>query len=286
VSSKLPSILINGRETDQLSVLDRGFQYGDGLFETILISSGKPQYWREHMERLLDGCRRLNISLPELSVLQSEAENLCGDMEEGVLKITITRGLGGRGYAANEPLKNTRVLATFPASQYPEEYWLDGVVVKVCNARLGINPALAGIKHLNRLEQVLARAEWSSTDIHEGLMLDINNNVIEGTMSNVFSVKKGELYTPELSLCGVKGIMREQVISVAKQADITVHETQMSLDDVYQSEECFLTNSLFGIWPVRQLGDHEFTLGPMSHQLGSILQKREKEKEHGVENVA
>ena len=279
-------MLINGLESDHISVLDRGFQYGDGLFETILISSGRPQYWLEHMERLMDGCRRLDIPLPDPSVLQSEAESLYGDMGEGVLKITISRGVGGRGYAADALAKSTRVLAMFPASQYPEEYWLEGVAVKVCDTRLGLNPALAGIKHLNRLEQVMARAEWNSAEIHEGLMLDINNNVIEGTMSNVFSIKDGELFTPELSLCGVKGIMREQIIVAARQASIAVHEAQMSLDDFYQSEECFLSNSLFGIWPVRQLADHEFTLGPVSHQLFGILQNRKKEKEHGAENVA
>ena len=275
-------MLINGRETDQTSVLDRGFQYGDGLFETIYVVSEKPQYWQQHMERLLDGCRRLKILLPELSVFQSEAEKLCAGVEEGVLKITITRGVGGRGYATDALAKSTRVLAIFPAPHYPEEYREEGVVVKVCDTRLGINPALAGIKHLNRLEQVLARAEWTSADIQEGLMLDINNNVIEGTMCNVFSVRKGELYTPELSLCGVKGIMREQVINKAKQEKIMVHETQISLDDLLQSEELFLCNSVFGIWPVRQLDDHIFSTGPVSHQLSRILQN----KEHGVENVA
>ncbi len=275
-------MLINGLETDQASVLDRGFQYGDGLFETIHVLAGKPQYWREHMERLFDGCRQLKISLPELSVLESESESLCSSVDDGVLKIIITRGMGGRGYAADESLKSTRVLAMFPAPHYPDEYRAEGVVVKVCDTRLGMNPALAGIKHLNRLEQVLARAEWTSADIQEGLMLDINNNVIEGTMCNVFSVRKGELYTPELSLCGVKGIMREQVINKAKQAEIMVHETQISLDDLLQSEELFLCNSVFGIWPVRQLDDHIFSTGPVSHQLSRILQN----KEHGVENVA
>jgi 4-amino-4-deoxychorismate lyase len=282
VSSKLPSILINGQKTDQVSVLDRGFQYGDGLFETIHIVAGKPQYWQQHMERLSDGCIRLQIPVPELAVLQHEAESLYDEIAEGVLKITITRGQGGRGYAVGELAKSTRVLAIYPATQYPEKFWLEGVVVKICSTRLGINPALAGIKHLNRLEQVLARAEWSSAEIHEGLMLDINENVIEGTKSNVFCVKRGELYTPKLSLCGVKGIMREQVMNAAKQAGIVVHETQLDLTDLVQAEECFLCNSLIGVWPVRQLENHKFLVGPISQQLANIL----RGKEHGVEDVA
>ena len=152
----------------------------------------------------------------------------------------------------------------------------------MCNTRLGINPALAGIKHLNRLEQVMARAEWNSIDIHEGLMLDINNNVIEGTKSNVFCVKNGELYTPDLSLCGVRGIMREQIIELAKQTGIPVHETQLDLDDLYQSEELFLSNSLIGLWPVRLLEDHSLKVGPISRQLADVLRSRRR----GVENVA
>ena len=282
VSSKLPSILINGHKTDQVSVLDRGFQYGHGLFETIHVVDDEPQYWLQHMERLLEGCSRLEIPVPELSVIQREAKNLCAGITEGVLKITITRGTGGRGYAAGESENNTRVLAMFPAPQYSEACWSEGVVVKLCNTRLGINPALAGIKHLNRLEQVLAHAEWCSKDIHEGLMLDINNNVIEGAKSNVFCVKNGELYTPDLTLCGVRGIMREQVIKLAKQTGILVHETQLTLDDLYQADEFFLSNSLIGLWPVRLLEDHSFKVGPMSRQFASVL----RNKTHGVENVA
>jgi 4-amino-4-deoxychorismate lyase len=189
----------------------------------------------------------------------------------------------------DESAKNTRVLAMFPAPQYPKDCWSEGVVVKVCETRLGINPALAGIKHLNRLEQVLACAEWDSTDPHsadiqEGLMLDINNNVIEGTKSNLFCVKNGELYTPDLSLCGVKGIIREQVFKHARQAGLNVHEIQMELSGLYQAEEIFLCNSLVGLWPVRLLDDQPFKPGPVRHQLAESLRKNEKE--HGVENVA
>ena len=284
MSSRLSSILIDGREADQVSVLDRGFQYGDGLFETIHIVAGKPQYWQQHMERLSEGCSRLQIPVPEFSVLQHEAENMCGEMAEAVLKIIITRGEGGRGYAVNDSAESTRVLAMFPAPQYPEEYWSEGVVVRVCETRLGLNPALAGIKHLNRLEQVLACTEWDSSDPHsadrqEGLMLDINNNVIEGTKSNLFCVKNAELYTPDLSLCGVKGVIRGQVIKVAMQAGLAVHETQMELSDLYQADEIFLCNSLVGLWPVRLLEDHLFKPGPIQHKLADSLRKMKKNME-------
>ena len=281
MSNKTISILINGRELDQVAILDRGFQYGDGLFETIYIAGGEPEFWQQHLERLTNGCHQLNITMPEITVLRNEAERLSGGISEGVLKIIITRGQGGRGYAAHET-KTTRVLAVFPAPQYPKENWSRGVNVRICSTRLGLNPALAGIKHLNRLEQVLARAEWNSSHIDEGLMLDIDDNIIEGTMSNVFSVIKGELYTPELSQCGVKGIMRGEVIKIAKQAGLALHETRLSLDDLYRSEELFLCNSVIGVWPVYQLEDHVFKKGSISNMIIHNL----RIKTHRIEDVA
>ena len=268
----MPQILINGCKTDQISVLDRGFQYGDGLFETIRVTAGKPRFWASHINRLSEGCARLAIKMPEPSVLEAEAKQLCDGIASGVLKITLTRGSGGRGYMINESIVATRVLALFPAPQFPDDCRNKGAVLRVCETRLGRNPALAGIKHLNRLEQVLARAEWNDPDIHEGLMLDNKNNIVEGTMSNMFAVKNNELYTPELSHCGVKGVIREQIIEIAKKRDIAVHETELDLNGMHQFQEVFLSNSLIGIWPVRKLEDQTFNIGPLSQQMSDALE--------------
>lgn len=269
----MPSIIVNGIETDQISVLDRGFQYGDGLFETILITGGLPQFWNEHINRLAAGCERLNLPCPNRSVLQEEALSLCKDGKEAVLKIIISRGSGGRGYAITGDMEITRVLALFPLPEYSQECWRKGVTVRVCDTRLGTNPALAGIKHLNRLEQVLARSEWDNPEIREGLMLDRENNVIEGTMTNLFYVKDNEILTPSLSLCGVKGIIRDQIIILAKQEGISVKEKQISLESLYSADEIFLTNSVIRIWPVHKLENREFRIGAVSLRLMERLKK-------------
>ena len=278
----MPSILINGRESDHISVLDRGLQYGDGLFETIRITEGVPQYWQGHVDRLFAGCDRLHVPRPDLAVLQSEAMSLCENIGDGVLKLIITRGEGGRGYMVPDEIMTTRIVAMFPAPKYSEDCWSKGIVVRVCDTRLGLNPALAGIKHLNRLEQVLARAEWNDAEIHEGLMLDAENYVIEGTMSNVYCVKNNELITPDISRCGVKGIIRDQVIKIAQKLGINMYETNFTLDTLYDSDEIFVTNSVIGLWPVRQLENHQFKVGTVSQQISEILNN----KKHGIENVA
>ena len=278
----MPSILVNGHSLSQVSILDRGFQFGDGLFETIRISSGLPQYWQQHINRLFSGCDRLGIPGPDKNLLQSEAMALCENIEEGVLKIIVTRGSGGRGYTLPAEINATRVLACFPLPDYPAEYWNDGVALKICETRLGMNPSLAGIKHLNRLEQILARAELNDANYQEGLMLDTENNVIEGTMTNLFCVRDGELLTPDLSRCGVKGIIRDQVIKAAKEMGIDMHETTITLQALYNSDEIFICNSVIHIWPVRQLDAHEFMIGPITQRVTQQLNRQG----HGRKNVA
>lgn len=276
----MPAILINGQSAEHISVLDRGFQYGDGLFETLRVSAGKPRRWAQHMARLATGCQRLRIAMPEPTLLLSEAMSLCAGEVNGVLKIIVTRGTGERGYAPPAQAVTTRVLSLSSAVIFPAEHYRDGVSVRVCDTRLADNPTLAGIKHLNRLEQVLARAEWQdkgeSMQAVEGLMLDNNNNVIEGIMSNLFCVQEDGsgpvLKTPLLTHCGVKGIIRENIINVAEAAGISVQETTLGLTDLYRSEELFLCNTLMGIWPVRQLEEQHFAVGPMTRQLSQALE--------------
>lgn len=269
-------------------MLDRGFQYGDGLFETLRIRNGQPQHWLRHMARLVSGCERLGIATPNLECLRAEAESLSrafvdgrGTDAQGVLKITITRGSGGRGYATKGVLEPTRVLAISQAPKFPASHATLGVKLRLCEMRLGDNPVLAGIKHLNRLEQVLARAEWDDPDIAEGVLLDNNNNIIEGTMSNLFCVQMAEgaqptLLTPALSRCGVRGVTRERILDAAAQFNIPYRETDLQLSDLQQAAEVFISNSLIGIWPVRlfmQRGDqHEYEPGPVTRRLSSALE--------------
>jgi 4-amino-4-deoxychorismate lyase len=146
-----------------------------------------------------------------------------------------------------------------------------GVAVRMCDMRLGHNPRLAGIKHLNRLEQVLARQEWDDTGIMEGLLLDSGNNLVEGTMSNLFLVRDGVLLTPDLQRCGVAGIMRSQLLALADQLSINTEVCQLGMADLQAAEEVFICNSLIGIWPVISIDDRKYTRGIITSRLQDLL---------------
>jgi 4-amino-4-deoxychorismate lyase len=269
--------LVDGIETDMVSSRDRGLHYGDGLFETMAVADGAPLLWDRHVRRLAHGAARLRIVLPPADVLLAEAQRLCAGHRRAVLKLIITRGVAGRGYAPASGAEPTRVLSLFPWPEYPVEYSGEGAMACVCQTRLGGNPALAGVKHLNRLEQVLARAELS--DVYaEGLMLDQDDRVIEGTMSNLFAVINGALTTPDLSQCGIAGIMRELIIEQARDILGGCRIQPVTRAELVQATEVFLTNSLIGIWPVRRIdwsasqGDiQHYHEGPITRQLKSRI---------------
>jgi len=262
--------LVNGRPATTVEVADRGFQYGDGLFETIAVRHGSLLLWDLHLDRLSRGCVRLGIPIPSGEVLLREARQLLTHRDRGVLKIVITRGPGGRGYGPPATGEPTRVIQCLDWPNYPDEYARDGVAVRWCATRLARQPRLAGLKHLNRLEQVLARGEWTGPE-PEGLMRDAGGYVIEGTMSNVFAVVRGTLLTPDLSECGVSGVVRSKVIELAQHARMEVTVTPIPAETLEQADELFLTNSLIGLWPIRSLADRSFPIGAVTQQIRAAL---------------
>jgi len=247
------TILINGKENNCLATSDRAIQYGDGLFETIAVKDGQCEFWHEHMSRLADGCERLKIPIPDTQKLLFEAQQLCSNKEHAVLKIIVTRGSGGRGYRAPEHVTPTRILSIHDWPKYSAANSCDGIELYVCQTRLAKQPMLAGIKHLNRLEQVIARSEWQDSEIDEGLMLDAESHVIEGTMSNCFAVINNELVTPKIEHCGVAGIMRSQIIKQATLLGMIVQQREISLNELLVADELFVCNSIIKIWPVKKL---------------------------------
>lgn len=266
----MANFLINGKATGQVSVTDRGLHYGDGIFETIKIQSGSLHHWEEHMARLQMGCQRLHFPSPDVAALKSEAEQLISDRDntsDAILKIIVTRGNSQRGYKLPVPQEPTRILAIYAFPDYPESHWTNGVKTVICKTRLACNRRLAGIKHLNRLEQVLASTEWEDSEIVEGIMLDKDQHVIEGTMSNLFWVNEDKLYTPDLAECGVEGVMRDQILQLAKELHLPVMIGHYFIEDLLSADEIFITNSIYGIWPVRQIDQYTFNLGSMTKQL-------------------
>ncbi len=250
-------VLIDGLPARAVSIADRGLHYGDGLFETLPIVAGVARHWDRHLERLRLGCSRLGIPCPDEALLGADLDTLCTGVDRAVLKLIVTRGTGGRGYRPPEACEPTRMFARYPWPSYPPGLYRTGIVARVCATRLARNLDLAGIKHLNRLEQVLARREWGDPEVHEGLMLDTGGHVIEGTMTNLFLVRSGRLVTPDLSECGVLGIMRGLCIEAAGCAGIETEVRPVELAEMQTADHAFLCNSLVGIWPIRELRGEE-----------------------------
>ncbi len=264
-------ILINGKNCTELSVSDRGFQYGDGLFETIEVLNTYPILIDSHLTRLASGCKKIGIPAPDKQLLLHEAATLSQNISHGVLKIIITRGSGGRGYKPPDVIEPTRILSRHPFPDYSPSFRQHGITARFCQHRLGLNPALAGLKTLNRLEQVLARAEWNSPEIQEGIMLDLNGYVIEGTISNVFFVKNDILYTPLLTQTGIAGIMRDFAMQTATANGVKVEQGLFTAEQLLAADEVFVTNSIIGIWPVKQLESQFFPVGKVTHSLQTSL---------------
>ncbi len=268
-------MLVNGRARDHLSAHDRGLHFGDGVFETVAVEDGRALCLGRHLARLARGCAQLAIPAPQAATLEEECARVCDGVGRAVLKLLITRGASGRGYTPDKRAPATRIVARYPWPPYPADARSAGVAVRICATRLGRNPRLAGVKHLNRLEQVLARTEENPWGCDEGIMRDDTGRVIAGIMSNVFVRRHGRLCTPDLSECGVAGIMRELVLEAAQQ--VTGLEPQIAtldVDELSSAEECFVTNSLFGIWPIKLFDGKTLRVGPVAHELQKLLTER------------
>jgi len=253
-------MLINGVSTDKISALDRGLAYGDGIYRTVELIDGAPRLWRWQWQRLQADAARLSLPLPDEALLLAELKQAAHGLPRPVGKITLTRGQGQRGYAMPADPVATRIVSAAAWDGYPAERLQHGVTVRLCELRLARQSALAGIKHLNRLENVLARSEWSDPDIHEGLLLDSQGSLIEATMSNVFLLNGGALRTPRLDQAGVSGALRAWLFEHAPALGLRVEEAELELGDLVAAEAVLLTNSLIGIWPVAKL------IGPIEHR--------------------
>ena len=245
-----------------IAVADRGLNYGDGLFETMLLSGGRVRFLAAHLERLALGCRRLQIAFPGADVLRTDIASVTAATRAGVVKIVVTRGNAGRGYRPDPDTPSTRIVSLHDA---PER--TDTIRARWCETRLSRNPALAGIKHLNRLEQVLAQQEWHDSSIAEGFMLDHEGELVCATAANVFLVQAGELRTPDLRYCGIRGIMRDTVIRKATQLGMTVHAEPLRADDLEAADEVFVTNAVRGVRAVVALDRRTWQHGPVTETL-------------------
>ena len=274
--AELQRVLIDGQSVGQpdgaLSVLDRGLHYGDGLFETIACEGGRPRLMERHLQRLAAGCARLGLVPCDGAALAREVRELAAGTSRAIVKLLLTRGISvARGYALTGSERTLRIALRYEWPGQDPQQVTDGVRVRRATLRLGENPALAGIKHCNRLEQVLARREWTDPGIAEALMFSSSGALVSGTMSNVFLVRGSRVLTPCIDRCGVAGVMRGLVLEIAAAAGISVEERRLDDADLAAAEELFLTNALTGIRPVRELDGMSLVVGPVTRGLQAQL---------------
>jgi len=263
--------LVNGIESDVISLNDRGWNYGDGVFRTLLLRRGRPHCWPRHYAKLRDDCRRLSIECPGTMLFERDLRHVATRHPDCVLRVTVTRGSAERGYAVPPDVPPTRVVAAGAAPVYPAEHRDHGVRARLCRTRLAIQPALAGVKHLHRLENVLARREWNDPGIAEGIMCDTDGNVISGTMSNLFAAFGTELMTPDLTRCGVAGVQRARVLELAGSHGITARVGLFDVEQLMDADEIFLVNSLIGAWQVTALEKKTWRSGRLTAEFRQWL---------------
>lgn len=261
-------ILVGDRMVDRIDPADRGLAYGDGVFETLRVDAARLIWWEAHWARLALGAARLGIALPDQVLIRRNIDALIAGQAEGVLKLILTRGAGGRGYAPPVDSQPTLILSLHGT---PSSTPVEGIPVRWCDTRLAIQPQLAGIKHCNRLEQVLARAEWndeaaSDQAIHEGLMRDTEGYVVCATAANLFVLRDGRWLTPPVDRCGVAGVCREWLLAHAD-----AQERRLTVEDVESADAVFLCNSVRGILPVAALGARHWPLHASTKQMQRLL---------------
>ena len=268
--------LVNGDFSSGVSVNDRGLNYGDGAFETIAYTNGNAVFWERHYKRLKKGCDILGFDCPIENDLLKDIKKITetdGSTDNAVIKIIVTRGESERGYKPSEHTTPNVIVSLSAYPLYPSAYWKDGVDIKKCTTNLSSQKKTSGIKHLNRIDQVLARREWDD-EFQEGLMLNENGHVIEAVMSNVFIVEDKKIVTPIIKGSGVKGIMREVVLNICETSGIMVLKDKLTLERVLKADEVFLTNSLIGIWPVKRIENTQLEVGSLTQEIMQSLKNK------------
>tara|TARA_R110000782_G_scaffold34158_3_gene81791 strand:- start:232 stop:1077 length:846 start_codon:yes stop_codon:yes gene_type:complete len=264
--------LVDGKPAATLSVLDRGLSYGDGVFETLRVAHGHIGLLEYHMARLRRGLCALRLTV-DLVEITNELNAVAQRLHNGIIKLTLTRGTGPRGYAMPNTAQPTRICQSLPPAVYPAERFSAGITLFECQTRLAVQPLLAGIKHLNRLEQVLARSEWTDPAYAEGLVRDIGGDVIECTMSNLFIRHDDRWITPDLRGCGVQGVMRDYLIDRLSESGQPVVVRSIDYATVLQSTEIFCCNSLYGVWPIVGLADISWPVGPQTRHAQALAEQ-------------
>ncbi len=266
----------------RVSVFDRGFLYGDGLFETMRAYKGHIFRLDQHLQRLFRGLERLRIrnawpgnALTHVLYRLLELNNL----KDAYIRLTVSRGIGGRGIDTSGCDSPTIVITAREFQPYPESMYRDGVRACISEERINCrNPIDSGVKSLNFLNNILVRMEASERGLFEAVMLNHDGYLAEGTVSNLFFVTKGVLYTPSPEAGILDGITRQVVLEIAAEKGIVVQEGLFAAKELYQAEEVFLTNSLIEIMPVSEIEGRMYVRGRITESLVNAYKERVNEE--------
>ncbi|XQW86639.1 aminodeoxychorismate lyase [Thalassotalea piscium] len=261
---------VNGVQTNQVSISDRGFAYGDGFFTTAKISQGIIEFQQAHLERLIKASETLSIAPINFQQLNRDITALASAYSLAVLKIVITAGEGGRGYARSPLLAPTIVLSVFEFPAHYSRLQKEGINLGIAQTQLGLNPLLAGIKHLNRLEQVVVRAELGRSGFDDLVVCDLNNHIIETSSANLFWKIGNNWFTSTLAQAGVNGVIRQQLLRLFP--DIVAIDAPVSV--LNEASAMCVCNSIMGIVPV-----HTFMERKLIDESQFLLQRLGKHSE-------
>ena len=264
------TVLINSQKRNYISVFDRCFQFGDGLFETMKLEGNRLLLWKQHYQRLIQGCKCLKIIEPkqdDLLLQLSKAVKISRikTYELAILKLVITRGYSRRGYGYDPTSKPNTIILVL---SYPNEN-LSALRMSFCQNKLVENPALAGIKHCNRLEQVLLSPPGSKNCI----VLDQSDRVICASASNLFLIEKNTLSTPDLSSCGIAGTARSKILDLASLLKVPLRIEKITKQRLLAADAVFVCNSLFGIRPISEISDRCYKPNPLLKHLQQAYQE-------------
>lgn len=267
---RMIACLVNGELSKYVHATSRGLAYGDGLFETLLVNGGRPRRWQAHMDRLGGGCERLGLVMPPQSILLREVQTVSAGLTDAVVKIVLARGGQARGYVPPADAACTRVVSSHHLPNDMGAQAESGLRARTCSLRLSIQPALGGIKHLNRLEQVLASAELRETGEDEGILLNQEDYVISAVSANIFLVAEDQLLTPRLDRCGVRGVVRQQILTAFGPR---CQRRRITPDMLQEADEVFICNAVRGVVPLREIDGRPCAVGPVTRELQSWLQR-------------
>lgn len=267
----MTQVWVNGVPARGIDPLDRGLAYGDGLFATMRIAKGEIQFLSAHLAKLTQGAQRLGFLWHPSARLINQLEQLALTQGDACVKLLLSRGVGGRGYAAPIHCLINEVVFL---SDFPQHYALwqnEGISLFPSEVLLAKQPRLAGIKHLNRLEQVLIKSIELPMGFDDWLVLDSDGNVIESSMANLFFIKDKMVFTPALTHSGVAGMMREQVIYTLIDLGFNIDVKQINYNELPQFEHCFMTNSLLGLVDINRIDTLYYSKSSFSETLRQTL---------------